>query len=152
MNKILPIIKGIHPGIWLERELKKRKLSKGRFAISIGEYPQTLGTITKGKRNMNTALALKIEKALNWEEGFLMILQIYYDIKMQKRKIPQPTPDLTKIRKGLFWDTRIESIDWIKYKRAVIERIFQRGNEKEKDEIIRFYGKDTINDILNNDK
>lgn len=43
------IIKGIHPGIILERELKQRKLAKGRFALSLQEYPQTLVSITKTK-------------------------------------------------------------------------------------------------------
>lgn len=81
MNKETPILKGIHPGLVLERELKKRKLAKGPFALSINEYPQTLGTITKGKRDMNTPLALKIERSLGMEEGFFMILQVYHDIK-----------------------------------------------------------------------
>ena len=39
----IAIIKGIHPGFILERELKERKLTKRRFAISINEYPQLLG-------------------------------------------------------------------------------------------------------------
>lgn len=53
--------KGIHPGFILERELKVRHLHKGPFAISLQEYPQTISAITKGKRKMNTSLALKIE-------------------------------------------------------------------------------------------
>jgi plasmid maintenance system antidote protein VapI len=36
----------------------------------LNEFPQSLGDITKGKRKMNTALALKIEHALGIEEGF----------------------------------------------------------------------------------
>lgn len=54
MVNTLEIVKGIHPGFMLERELKKRKLSKGQFALSIREYPQTLSAIMKGKRSMNT--------------------------------------------------------------------------------------------------
>src|SRR5688572_28557796 len=52
--------KGIHPGIVLKRELEKRSLKQRPFALSIEEHPQTLNAITKGKRNMYTALALKI--------------------------------------------------------------------------------------------
>ena len=40
----------IHPGRVLERELKKRHLKKGPFAISIGEYPQVINEITKARR------------------------------------------------------------------------------------------------------
>ena len=85
-NTDISLIKGVHPGFILERELKKRKIAKGRFAMSLHEYPQTLVTITKGKRDMNTHLALKIEQSLGFEEGYFMILQVYFDIEKEKKK------------------------------------------------------------------
>jgi plasmid maintenance system antidote protein VapI len=149
MENHLEIIKGIHPGFILARELKKRHLRKKDFALSVNEFPQTLGAIANGKRNMNTALALKIEKSLGLEEGFLMILQVYYDIEQEKRKQHLSQPDVAKLRSVLFWDTEIEKIDWVKHKKAVIERVFERGNDIEKQEITTFYGKNTILEILN---
>lgn len=152
MKAIIDTIKGIHPGYVLERELQKRNLAKGQFAISLGEFPQTLTAITKGKRRMNTQLALKIEKSLSLEEGYLMILQVYYDIEQEKKKenknLKKGTPDLKVLRPVLFWDTDIRKIDWHKQKRAVIQRVFERGSEEEKKEMISFYGEDTINSIL----
>lgn len=149
MKSELKILKGIHPGLVLERELEKRHLRKGAFALSLQEYPQTLTAITKGKRGMNTALALKIEEALGLEEGYFMILQVYYDIAEEKRKLKISTTSLPKLRRALFWDTKIEKIDWEKQKRAIIKRVFERGNETEKNELIRYYGKKTIDTILN---
>ncbi len=148
MKKQLDIIKGIHPGIFLERELKKRKLAKSRFALSVHEYPQTLVSITKGKRSMNTPLALKIENALGLDEGYLMVLQVYYDIAQEKRKQHTAKPDLTKLRRVVFWDTDMNMIDWEKQKSAVINRVFERGNAQEKKEITRFYGQETVNALL----
>ncbi len=149
----IDIIKGIHPGFVLERELKKRNLGKGKFAISVNEFPQTLTAITKGKRSMNTALALKIEKSLSLEEGYFMILQVYYDIEQEKKKdlqsLKEKTPNLKLLRSILFWDTDINKIDWQKQKKAVIKRIFERGNETEKNEITRFYGSQNVNAIVN---
>lgn len=144
MNHELEILKGLHPGIILDRKIKEKKLSKGRFALMINEYPQTLGAITKGKRSMNTPLALKIEQVLNLAEGFLMTLQVFYDIKQEKRKIEKARPDFSKLRRGLFWDTDMEKIDWQLQKRAVIQRVFERGNSTEKEEITRFYGDSEI--------
>jgi plasmid maintenance system antidote protein VapI len=141
-------IKGIHPGFILERELKQRKIKKSRFAILLEEFPQTLGSITKGKRNMNTSLALKIEHALDIEEGYFMTLQIFYEIQEEKKKLNNKHPDISKLRRVLFWDTDIEKIDWEKQKSAVINRVFERGNEQEKNEITRFYGKNTIKELL----
>jgi antitoxin HigA-1 len=148
MKTELSIIKGIHPGFILERELKQRHLTKGPFAISLNEYPQTLVSITKGKRRMNTNLALKIEKALGIEEGYFMTLQVFYDIKELKKQQFKLLPDFSNLRRVLFWDTKMENIDWEKQKKAVIKRIFERGNEIEKNEIIRFYGQDQVNNIL----
>jgi antitoxin HigA-1 len=145
----IEIIKGIHPGFILERELKKRHLRKKNFALSVNEFPQTLGAITKGKRNMNTALALKIEKSLGLEEGYLMILQVYYDIEQEKHKEYSEKPDLTKLNAALFWDTKMDKINWVKQKKTVIKRVFERGNDTEKQEITRFYGENVIHEILN---
>jgi addiction module HigA family antidote len=141
-------IKGIHPGLFLERELKKRNIQKGKFAISLGEHPQTLVAITKMHRRMNTPLALKIEHVLGLEEGFLMVLQAYYDIEQEKDKRKMMHPDFSKFRTALFWDTDMQTIDWHKQKISVINRVFDRGNEIERAEIIRFYGREVVDEIL----
>lgn len=152
METQITILKGIHPGFVLERELEKRQIRKGNFALQIQEYPQTLSTITKGKRDMNIALALKIERLLGIEEGFFMILQVYYDIEQEKKKQNSTRPNLALIRSVLFWDTKMEKLDWQKQKKAIIKRIFERGNETEKKEIIRFYGNEVVSKTLNTDK
>ena len=149
MKSELNYIKGIHPGLVLNRELDKRNLRKGAFALSLQEYPQTITAITKGKRGMNTALSLKIEKALNIEEGYFMILQVFFEIEEEKRKLNNVHKNLPKLRPVLFWDTKMESLDWDKQKKAIINRVFERGNDIEKQEIIRFYGAKTIDNLLN---
>ena len=98
---------------------------------------------------MNTALSLKIERALGLEEGYFMILQVYYEIEEEKRKQNKSWANLPQLRPVLFWDTKMESIDWEKQKKAIIKRVFERGNATEKSEIIRFYGTKTVDDILN---
>jgi plasmid maintenance system antidote protein VapI len=149
MNRTIEILKGLHPGIVLERELKKRGLAKGPFALSINEFPQTISAITKGKRGMNTPLAMRIEKALGIEEGFFMTLQVFYEIKGEKKKqIELIKPNLNLLRPALFWDTQFDKIDWKRQKRAVIERVWERGNEEEKTEIGRFYGTHEVDKIL----
>jgi addiction module HigA family antidote len=147
MKSKLDILKGVHPGKFIERELQKKNISKRQLALSIGEHPQTLGSIIKGTRNMNVPLSLKIEEKLGIKEGFLMTLQVFHDIKKTKRDINYK-PDLSKIRKGIFWDTTFDRIDWKLMKNSIIQRIFSYGDEKEQDEIIRFYGKKEVEKIL----
>ncbi len=152
MEKWIERYKGIHPGIILARELKKRSLRQRPFALSVAEHPQTFNAITKGKRSINTALSLKIEKVLQLTEGTLLILQAYYEIRKEKEKQKNLTPDLSVLRKSLFWDTDIKRINWEKQYRTVIQRVFERGNEAEKNEIIRFYGKAKIQSALQDKK
>ncbi len=148
MNKEIDIIKGLHPGFYLDRKIKEQHLKKGHLALAVNEYPQTITTITKGKRDMNTALALKLEKALGLEEGTLMILQVFYDIEQIKKKQDSDKPNLQKLRPVIFWDTDMNSIDWSKQQKAIIRRVFERGNDREKSEITRFYGRDKIEEVL----
>ncbi len=152
MNAKIEILKGLHPGLFLQRELGNRKLKSGQFAESIGEHPQTLSAIIRGRRSINTPLSLRIEQALGLEEGFLMTLQVYYDIDIaeEKRKLSQShRPGFTKFRSTIFWDTAIDNIDFTTHSRYVINRVFERGNEEEIQEVIRFYGRDAILDNIN---
>lgn len=146
MKTKIDLLKGIHPGKIIERELLKTNTSKRQFALSIGEHPQTLGAIINGKRNMNVDLSLKIEKQLNLDEGFLMTLQVFYDIK-ESKKDREYKPDLSKLNKITFWDTTFDKIDWKSMKKSIINRVFSYGNKHEQDEIVRFYGKDEVNKI-----
>ena len=150
MDNVLEIIKGLHPGFYLEREFRKRKIAQGKFAISIGEYPQTLSAILKGKRRMNVALSLKIEKELDLPEGLLMTLQVYNDIREEQRaENMKHKPNLNIFHRVLFWDTDFDKIDWIRSKDAVIRRVFERGTKEERAETIRFYGKEAVDKVLN---
>lgn len=100
---------------------------------------------------MNVPLAMKIEKELDFEEGFFMILQVFHDIELENKKANFLHPNLSKLRPILFWDTLIEKIDWIKQKKAVIRRVFERGNQIEKEEFFNFYGNEVVLGILNSD-
>jgi antitoxin HigA-1 len=111
MKDILNIIKGMHSGKYVERELNKRELNQRQFPITIKEHPQTLNAIIKGTQSMNTNLSLKIESELGLDEGFLMTLQIHFDIKQSKID-SNYKPDLSVIREGTFWDTTFDKIDW----------------------------------------
>ncbi|UKJ06748.1 DUF6922 domain-containing protein [Solitalea lacus] len=102
---------------------------------------------------MTPAISLKIDKALGYEGGTMLILQAFYEIKMEKQKeLKSLQPDLKKFRKILFWDTEINKIDWQKQYKPIIQHIFERGNDVEKKEILRFYGKEKIREITGSDK
>jgi len=82
----------------------------------------------------------------------LVLLQAFYDIKTAKEKGKFKTPDLDILRTSLFWDTKIENLDWEKQYKAVIKRVFEKGNEQEKNEILQFYGKKKVEEALKSGK
>ncbi|MDP4276279.1 MAG: HigA family addiction module antitoxin [Bacteroidota bacterium] len=144
MDRRINIIKGIHPGKFIERELKKMKLTQRTLAEETGIPYQTINAIISGRRNLTTEQALKIDHALKQEEGFLAVLQTHYDIKRTKEKeLANLYTEAPHIRKSLFWDTDFAKINWAKYKDAVIKRVLERGNKDEIEEITRYYNLST---------
>lgn len=143
-------IKGIHPGAILKREIKIRGLKHKDFAHVIHEYAQTMSAILHEKRSINPKLSIKLGMELGVDNDYFMLLQASYDVKKAQKikSVQQETPQLKNIRKILFWDTDFNKIDWITNKKAVIKRVFERGNDKEINEIIRFYGQATIKQEL----
>ncbi len=141
MNRNIEPYKGIHPGRIIDRELKKRGTSQRSFAAMIGEHSQNLNAVITGRRRLTTELALRLEEALGMEEGTLLTLQAYYDIAEYKhRQASGSVSGWPDIRRGLFWDTDFDKLDFGRYRGAVIQRVLERGNEAEKAEIARFYG------------
>lgn len=141
MNYNIDILKGIAPGKLIGRELEKRSISQRAIASELGIHSQTLNAVIMGRRQLTTELALKLERALDIPEGFLLTMQAYYNIAEYKRhEASKSVSGVPNIRRILFWDTDFDKIDWGRYKHHVIERVMERGSEQEKQEIMRFYG------------
>ena len=113
-------------------------------------YPQRINDLIKGKREFTIQQSLEIEKVLGIKiEGYFYRIQanyqIYHYLKEQKK---ESIPDLSKFSKALFWDTKVDKITWNENKEWVIQRVFEYGDRQEIEEIIRFYGKETVKSVL----
>ena len=141
-------IKGIHPGAILRRELKIRGLKGVDLANSIDEHKQTISAIINKRRDINPKLSIKLSQQFDVDEDYFMMLQASYDVKKASESEVKKTPNLENIREVLFWDTTLAKIDWEKNKKSVIKRVLERGNFIEINEIISFYGRETISKII----
>lgn len=140
MDSRIQILKGIHPGKLIGRDLKKQGITQRTLAEKAGIAYQTINAIIAGHRYLTTEQALKIGTILGYEEAFLLILQSYHEIKQHKdRELELLYPQAPNIRRILFWDTDFDKINWGKHKHAVITRVLKRGNDEEINEIKRFY-------------
>ena len=134
-------IKGMHPGALIKHELIKMKMSQRQFAAKIGEHWQILNAVINQKRGISLATALKIKREFGYDEGFLLIMQVYYDIEKDKQKdIGKSLSGIPDVRRIHFWDTDFDKIDWAASRESVITRILERGSDAEKAEIARYYG------------
>ncbi len=77
----------LHPGEVLEEELEARNLKKSVFAMELKIYPSHFSNILKGKRDINAAIALKLEKALDISAEFWIQLQAEYDLKLERQRL-----------------------------------------------------------------
>lgn len=144
MDNRINIIKGIHPGKIIVRELRKKNLTQRSLAEDMGILYQTINAIILGRRNLTTEQALKIDNALGYEEGFLAILQTHYNLKQYKEKeLANQYTKAPRIQKSLFWDVDFDKINRAKYKKAVVQRVLERGSLEEINEIKRFYNLST---------
>lgn len=141
-------IKGIHPGIILKREIKKRGWKYKDLALMVNEHAQTISSLLKAKRSINPKLSIKLGVKLEVESDYFMLLQASYDVKQANSKYLDKSKSIPNIRKVLFWDTDFSKIDWVKGRYAIIKRIFERGNSLEISEIINFYGYETVKSEL----
>jgi addiction module HigA family antidote len=141
MSRRIDILKGTHPGKIIGYDIKKNHTSQNALAASIGVTKQMINAVISGRRDLSVELALKIEKEMGYDEGFLSQLQTFFDIEKIKgewsRAQYQTAPD---IRRNLFWDYDFDNIDWGRYRKAIIHRVLTRGSEEEQREIARYYG------------
>jgi addiction module HigA family antidote len=137
-------IKGVHPGAILKRALNRQGLKGSELARHVGEHKQTISAILNKRRDINPKLSIKLSKQFDVAEDYFMLIQASHDVKKIIDSELKNTPNLDKFRDVLFWDTTIDKIDWDKNKKAVIQRVLERGNDTEIMELISFYGKANI--------
>ncbi|MBI9037594.1 MAG: hypothetical protein JEY97_05625 [Bacteroidales bacterium] len=144
------IVKGIHPGIILERELKKRKIRKSQLAGELGISSGIITDIAKTRRGINPALSIRLGSFFDISEEYFILLQTYYALKQEQKK--QIKHINLSLRSSLFWDINFENIDYERNKSFVITRVFERGNKKEIQNIIDFYGKEEVSQEIKSAK
>lgn len=76
-----------HPGELIKDELESRNITQAKLAESIGVSPSMINEIIKGKRSVNTEMALLIEAAINLPADLLLNLQNDYNMQTAKSDI-----------------------------------------------------------------
>jgi len=138
-------------GAILKRILQKEGISQKEIAKKSNIYPQRINDLISGKRKFTPEFSFRLENALGISNlGYFYRIQTNHDIyNYQDEQERKYTPDLSKLHKALFWDTKIEKINWIRSAFYIIKRVFEYGNEMEIKEIMKFYGREKVSETLN---
>ena len=73
-----------HPGELIMDELEARNMTQAKLAENIGVSPSLLNEIIKGKRAVNTEMALMLEAAIDLPADMLLNMQSAYNMQMAK--------------------------------------------------------------------
>ena len=139
-------------GAILKRILQKENISQKEIANKSAIYPQRINDLINGKRKFTPEYSSRLEQALGISSlGYFYRIQTNHDIYLyqdaQERKY---TPDLSKLHKAYFWETySFDKINWIRNAKNIIQRIFEYGDKTAIEEIIKFYGREKVSDMLN---
>ena len=82
-NNLLPF-EPTHPGELIMDELEARNMTQAKLAENIGVSPSLLNEIIKGKRAVNTEMALMREAAIDLPADMLLNMQSAYNMQMAK--------------------------------------------------------------------
>ena len=82
-NNLLPF-EPTHPGELIMDELEARNMTQAKLAEDIGVSPSLLNEIIKGKRAVNTEMALMLEAAIDLPADMLLNMQSAYNMQMAK--------------------------------------------------------------------
>lgn len=125
-------------------------MTQQQLAEKTGLLPQRINDYIKSRRRISPEASLRLEKALGIDiSGYFYLLQANHDIHIANLAGSHgSTPDLSQIRKAIFWDTDINTLDWESNSAFIIRRIIEYGDNNAIKEAIRFYGKSTISKTL----
>lgn len=74
----------MHPGFYLKKELRLRKITQKDFAHDLGVQPSHLSELVTGKRNFTKQLAIKLEQLLHIPAATWMRMQAEHDYRVKK--------------------------------------------------------------------
>ena len=73
-----------HPGELIKDELEARAMTQARLAEQLGVSPSLINEIIRGKRGVNTEMALMLEAAIGLPAEMLLSLQSDYNLQVTK--------------------------------------------------------------------
>lgn len=136
------LYKGISVGLIIKKDLRRMGMTQKALSSSIDMPYRKLNRLINGNGYFEDFYAEKIEKLLDYERFFIIGLQKLekeaHSQDIQSRRMVE-SANIPEIRQCVFWDIDMRSLDWIKHKRFIIDRVRSYGNDREREMIEWFY-------------
>lgn len=133
--------KNIPFSLIIKKDLRKRNMSQKHLANLIGMSYSSLNKVLNGHAYFNVIQAASIDRFFGYEDSFIFRLQIIDKAKSLEnhKHITSFCLNVPSIRPCVFWDTDVQSLDWIRHRIFIEQRILSHGNPEEKLAMKNFY-------------
>jgi addiction module HigA family antidote len=91
MSKFVTSKPPIHPGYWVQEELRRRRMIQFDLAQLCGISRFRVNEVVNGKRTMTVESAILIGSALNISAERLMSMQVRYDLYQARKQVTHVT-------------------------------------------------------------
>jgi len=93
----------VHPGeVLYEEYLKPLALSQNRLGLGMGVHPRRINEIVLGKRRVTAETALRLARYLRTTPEYWMILQVEYDLEVERQKLGDRLEREVQVREQTF--------------------------------------------------
>ncbi|MDE5887882.1 MAG: hypothetical protein K2H46_09895 [Muribaculaceae bacterium] len=139
MARKFSIYKGIPIGLIIKKDLSRKKVSQKVLADSIGMSYYCLNRSLNNKRLIKEDEARLIDEYFKYEDRFTLNMQSYLYNKNQSKEHGSFKNITPSVRSCVFWDIDVSSLDWVKYRDFIINRVLEYGNSEEYRSVMEYY-------------
>lgn len=139
MARKFSIYKGIPIGLIIKKDLSRKKVSQKVLADSIGMSYYCLNRSLNNKRLIKEDEARLIDEYFKYEDRFTLNMQSYLYNKNQSKEHGSLKNITPSVRSCVFWDIDVSSLDWVKYRDFIINRVLEYGNSEEYRSVMEYY-------------
>ncbi|MBD5288733.1 helix-turn-helix transcriptional regulator [bacterium] len=144
MRRRFETYKNIPIGLIIKKDLREKNMSQKTLAHIIGMSYRSLNSAINGHRLFKEEEADKIDTFFNYEKCFVINIQRFKHREitlLENNNISPCHISVPYIRPCVFWDIDSTTLDWIKHRRFIMERVSVYGNQEERKAITDYYRK-----------
>ena len=141
---------GIDTAVVLNRLAKEKSLDYFQLADYLDISSNRFNSLLNSRKLFILPYSQYLEKILGIDiPDFFPTLEKRYQERIQELAALRKGPDIRNFQKSTFWDVDMATIPWnTPDPGKIIRRVYRYGNEKERQTVLDYYGKEKVGKAL----